>query len=129
MIRIAGVNIPENMKFRFGLSLIKGIGSSNVLKMTTALKIDPMIRISELSEDQLTEIRVYITANYVTEGDLLREERSNIKRYIDTNSWKGLRHKSKLPVRGQSTKNNNRTVRGNKRVTAGSGKAKSASKT
>jgi small subunit ribosomal protein S13 len=83
----------------------------------------------ELDEEKLNEVRTYITANYVTEGDLIRDVKSNIKRLKDIASWRGLRHKAGLPVRGQTTKNNNRTVRGNKRNTAGSGRAKAASKT
>jgi small subunit ribosomal protein S13 len=129
MIRISGVNIDDRKKFRFGISIIKGIGPSNAVQIAKDLKFDPQIIISKLSEDQLTQIRNYITENFVVEGDLVREEKTNIKRQKDIASWRGLRHKAGLPVRGQTTKNNNRTVRGNKRITAGSGKAKAASKT
>lgn len=129
MIRIAGVNIPEDKQFPFALSIIKGIGPTQARKIADALKITYSTKISALTEDQINEVRNYITANYVVEGDLMRDVRSSIKRLKDINSWRGLRHKAGLPTRGQSSKNNNRTVRGNKRMTAGSGKAKAASKT
>jgi small subunit ribosomal protein S13 len=129
MIRIAGVIIPENKQIPFALSIIKGIGPTQARAIADALSIPRTTKIGSLDEEKLNEIRVYITANYVTEGDLVRDTKSNIKRLKDINSWRGLRHKAGLPARGQTTKNNNRTVRGNKRMTAGSGRAKSASKT
>ncbi len=129
MIRIAGVIIPEDKQFLFAITNIKGVGPTTAKKISDALGIPRTTKMKELDEEKINEIRVHITANYVTEGDLVRDVKSNIKRLKDISSWRGLRHKAGLPVRGQSTKNNNRTIRGNKRMTAGSGRAKSASKT
>ena len=129
MIRIAGVIIPEDKQFVFAISIVKGVGPTQAKKIADALSIPRNIKMKELDEEKLNEVRNYIAANYVTEGDLSRDIRSNIKRLKDISSWRGLRHKAGLPVRGQTTKNNNRTVRGNKRMTAGSGRAKAASKT
>ena len=129
MIRIAGVIIPENKQFTFAISIVKGVGPTQAKKIADALNIPRNTKMRELDEEKLNEVRTYITANYVTEGDLVRDIKSNIKRLKDIASWRGLRHKAGLPVHGQTTKNNNRTVRGNKRNTAGSGRAKAASKT
>lgn len=129
MIRIAGVNVDDHKWFAYAITAIKGIGPTSARKIAADLKIPLRTKLKDLSEDRLTEVRNLITNSYVVEGDLVREVRSNIKRLKDINSWKGLRHKAGLPTRGQSTKNNNRTVRGNRRITAGSGRSKSASKT
>ncbi|GAB4144109.1 MAG: 30S ribosomal protein S13 [Patescibacteria group bacterium] len=129
MIRIAGVTVPDDKWFPYALSVIKGIGPSNARKIADALGINYRTKMKDLSEDKINEVRTYITENYVVEGDLIRDTKANIKRLKDISAWRGLRHKAGLPVRGQTTKNNNRTIRGNKRITAGSGRAKSASKT
>jgi small subunit ribosomal protein S13 len=129
MIRIAGVNVNDKKQSRFALTSIKGIGQSNVLEILGAVGIEPVSPLGDLEEKQLVALRNHIEENYLTEADLGRQQRANIKRLIDINSYRGSRHKSRLPVRGQTTRTNSRTVRGNVRQTGSSGRAKSASKT
>jgi small subunit ribosomal protein S13 len=129
MIRIAGVTLNDKKQARFALSPIKGVGKSNVKEILEAVKIEPIAKLSDLPEDKIVELRNYIEENYLTEADLMRQHRGNIKRLIDINAHRGSRHKSRLPVRGQTTRTNSRTVRGNVRQTGASGRAKAASKT
>jgi small subunit ribosomal protein S13 len=129
MIRIAGVTLKENKQARFALTPIKGVGKSNVKKILLELKIKPTDTLGSLEEPKIISLRNYIETNFIVESDLRRQQQSNIKRLVDINSWKGKRHKSGLPVRGQTTRTNSRTRRGNVRKTAGSGRAKAASKT
>lgn len=129
MIRIAGVNLNDKKQARFALSPIKGIGKSNVKEILTAANIQPTSKLGDLEEDKVVELRNYIEENFLTEADLVRQQRGNIKRLIDINSHRGSRHKSRLPVRGQTTRTNSRTTRGNVRQTGSSGRAKAASKT
>jgi small subunit ribosomal protein S13 len=129
MIRIAGVNLNSKKKIRFALTPIKGIGKTNVKKILKDMDISFDISLSDLSEQQVVDLRNHIESNYILESDLRRLEQNNIKRLIDIGTHRGWRHKLKLPVRGQTTRTNSRTVRGNVRKTAGSGRAKSADKT
>jgi small subunit ribosomal protein S13 len=129
MIRIAGVTLKENKQARFALTPIKGVGKNNVKKILLELKIKPTDTLGSLEEPKIISLRNYIETNFIVESDLRRQQQSNIKRLVDINSWKGKRHKSGLPVRGQTTRTNSRTRRGNVRKTAGSGRAKAASKT
>jgi small subunit ribosomal protein S13 len=129
MIRIAGVTLNDKKQARFALSSIKGVGKSNVKEILQAVGIDPTAKLSDLEEDTIVTLRSYIEENYLTEADLTRQQRGNIKRLIDINSHRGSRHKSRLPVRGQTTRTNSRTSRGNVRQTGSSGRAKAASKT
>lgn len=123
MIRIAGVNVDSSKHARFALTVVKGIGKTNVKELLLKLNIAFDTKLDSLSEDQLVLLRNQIDT-YLIEADLKRFNQANIKRLIDINSHRGLRHKAGLPVRGQTTKTNSRTVRGNKRLTGGSGKIK-----
>ncbi len=127
--RIAGVTIPQEKKALISLTYIFGIGRSRSAEILEIAKVDPEKRIKDLSDDEVNQIRSVIEKQYSVEGDLKREVVSNIKRLKEIGSHRGDRHSKGLPVRGQSSKNNNRTVRGNTRRTAGSGKAPSAQKT
>lgn len=129
MIRIAGVNLDPKKQTRFAITSIKGIGKSNVKVVLDELGIDPKVKLGDLDEKALVKMRSHIEDNYIVEADLVREIKANIKRYKDTKSYRGLRHAAGMPVRGQRTKTNSRTVRGNKRMTAGSGRAGAAQKT
>jgi small subunit ribosomal protein S13 len=124
MIRIAGVNIKGNKQARFALTPIKGIGPTNVKVVLNKLNIPFTQILDELSEEQIVKLRNEIESGFLIESDLRRFNQTNIKRLTDINSYRGSRHKLNLPVRGQTTKTNSRTVRGNKRLTGGSGKVK-----
>ncbi|MEM1312617.1 MAG: 30S ribosomal protein S13 [Patescibacteria group bacterium] len=129
MIRIAGVNLNPQKHIKFTLTGIKGIGKSNVKQILNHFSWESNITLSSLSEQQVVDLRNYIESNFVIEADLRRQKITNIKRLTDLNTWRGLRHKLHLPVRGQTTRTNSRTCRGNVRNTGGSGKTKAASKT
>lgn len=129
MIRIAGVSINPKKHARFALTAIRGIGPSNVKIILRALNIPFDARLGDLEETKIVELRNHIEENYLVEADLKRQEQANIKRLIDIGCWRGKRHQLGLPVRGQRTRTNNRTRRGNKRISAGSGRAKAPSKT
>ncbi|OGZ61982.1 MAG: 30S ribosomal protein S13 [Candidatus Spechtbacteria bacterium RIFCSPLOWO2_01_FULL_46_10] len=123
MARIAGVEIPDNKRIVIALTYIKGIGNVLSAKILKDAKIDENTRAKDLTSDQVNTIRNVITEhNFVIEGDLVRVVRENIKRLRDIGSYRGLRHAKHLPVRGQQTRTNSRTVRGNKRMTVGSGR-------
>lgn len=124
MPRIAGVNIPTNKRVEIALTQVKGIGRKTAKKIVTDLKLDPLTRIKDLSDDVINQLRKIIETQYKVEGDLTREQLLNIKRLKEINSYRGIRHSRKLPVRGQRSKTNSRTVRGNVRRTMGSGRVK-----
>lgn len=128
-IRIAGVNLPVEKKADIALTYIFGIGNTRSLKILGEAKVNPDIRLKDLKEDEINLIREIVEKKNTVEGDLRREIQSNIKRLKEINSFRGSRHTKHLPLRGQRTKTNSRTVRGNKRMTAGSGKVKSGLKT
>jgi len=128
-IRIAGATIPQDKRIEVALTYIYGIGRSSSTKILKNLKINPNIRTKDLTAADEGKIRDYLKDNYKVEGDLKREVLGNIKRLKEIRSYKGIRHERHLPVRGQRTKTNSRTVRGNVRRTAGSGKRPSAEKT
>ena len=129
MPRIAGVNIPENKRIEISLSYIYGIGPSLARKILDLMKIDANKKASELSPKEVNDLKDYIEKNYKIEGDLRRQIMINVKRLKDVGAWRGLRHIKGLPVRGQRTKTNNRTVRGNVRKTMGSGRKPAATPT
>ncbi|HPV70299.1 MAG TPA: 30S ribosomal protein S13 [Candidatus Magasanikbacteria bacterium] len=129
MIRISGVTLPPNKKIYISLSYLYGIGQTLAKKILADLKIDPDTRTKDLKEEEANKIREKVEKNYRVEGDLRREILSNIKRLKEIGSYRGSRHHKGLPARGQRTKTNSRTVRGNTRRTMGSGKRKSADKT
>jgi len=129
MIRIAGVILPANKKINVALTYIFGIGLTLSKKILTELKIDLNTRTKDLSEQEANRMRETVEKKYRVEGDLRREILSNIKRLKEIGSYRGTRHHRGLPVRGQRTKTNSRTVRGNTRRTMGSGRKNSAEKT
>lgn len=122
MVRISGVNIPDNKKVEIGLSRVYGLGRALSRKIILENKIDPQKRISELTSEEINRIQDYISKNFKVEGDLRREIMMNIKRLKEIGAWRGIRHIKRLPVRGQTTRVNSRTVRGNLRKTVGSGR-------
>jgi len=122
MPRIAGVNIPDNKQILIALTYIQGIGLSSAKKILAETKINPQSRAKDLNPDEINLLKEIIEKKYKIEGDLRREVMMNIKRLKDIGSWRGIRHLRGLPVRGQRTRTNTRTVRGNVRKTVGSGR-------
>lgn len=129
MLRIAGINIPENKKIITSLAYIYGIGRPLAAKIVKHVKINHDKRAKELTNEELMRLKDFVEKHYKIEGDLKRTIQGNIKRLKEINSYKGYRHAKGLPVRGQRTKTNSRTRRGNVRKTVGSGRKKSAEKT
>lgn len=129
MARIAGVNIPDNKKIGFALPYIYGIGHSLARKILNQAQVDGDKRTNTLSTEEINRLRQIIEKEYKVEGELRRAIMFNIKRLKDVGAYRGVRHAKHLPVRGQRTKTNSRTVRGNVRRTAGSGKIKGLNKT
>ena len=119
MARIAGVNIPTNKIVQTGLTYIYGIGDKFSKKICRALDISDSMRVNELTDDQILKIREYIDENFTVEGNLRRETSLSIKRRIDLASYRGSRHRKKLPVRGQRTRCNARTRKGKAIAIAG----------
>ena len=119
MALIAGVNIPTNKIVEVGLTYIYGIGNKFSQQICTALNIPKSKRVNELTDEQILKIREYIDQNFTVEGDLRRETSLNIKRLIDLASYRGSRHRKKLPVRGQRTRCNARTRKGKAIAIAG----------
>ena len=119
MARIAGVNIPTNKIVLTGLTYIYGIGDKFSKKICSALDIPDSMRVNELTDDQILKIREYIDENFTVEGNLRRETSLSIKRLIDLASYRGSRHRKKLPVRGQRTRCNARTRKGKAIAIAG----------
>ncbi len=128
-MRVAGVTIPKEKKVEVSLTYVFGIGKTSAKKILAAAQIDGNIRVKDLTESQEDKIRTIVEKQYKTEGDLRREVQSNIKRLKDIKCYRGARHTKHLPARGQRTKTNSRTVRGNKRNIAPSGKKPAAQKT
>lgn len=123
-VRIAGVNIPDNKRIEIALTYIYGIGRSQAGKILEKVGIDKNIRTIDLKEEAVKKLRVEIETKNILEGELKRQIMMNIKRLKENGSYRGSRHAKGLPARGQRTKTNTRTIRGNKRVTMGSGKRK-----
>ncbi|MCA2014208.1 30S ribosomal protein S13 [Cereibacter sphaeroides] len=119
MARIAGVNIPTAKRVPIALAYITGIGPATADQIVAALNIDPTRRVNQLTDDEVLAIREYIDANLTVEGDLRREVQMNIKRMMDIGSYRGLRHRRNLPVRGQRTHTNARTRKGPAKAIAG----------
>lgn len=124
MLRISGVNIPDEKRIAVSLTYIFGIGLSTAERVLGELKISADKRTKDLSEQEQNEIRNYIEKKIKVEGELKHEVRDNVKRLKEIGCYRGNRHQRGLPVRGQRTKTNNRTVRGNVRKTMGSGRVK-----
>jgi len=129
MARIASVNLPNNKRVEAALPYLYGIGPTLSRKILAITKINPDTRVKDLTDEEVNKLRRFIEETYKVEGDLKREILGNIKRLKEIGSYRGSRHAKGLPVRGQRTKTNSRTVRGNKRATATSGKKASAQKT
>ncbi len=129
MPRIAGINIPENKKVITALTYIYGIGPNLAKKIISDLKINSSKKSSELTNEEANKLRDLVEKNYKIEGELKRIIQNNIKRLREIGSYRGHRHSHNLPVRGQRTKTNSRTRRGNVRRTVGSGRKKSSEKT
>ena len=126
MARIAGINIPPNKIVSIGLTYIHGIGLHSSKQICDKLNIPQSVRVNNLTDEQVLKITEYINANHKVEGDLRRDVSLNIKRLVDLASYRGTRHKKKLPVRGQRTHTNARTrkgkavaIAGKKKVTKG----------
>ena len=115
MARIAGVDLPRRKRIEIALTYIYGIGRSTSQKILTNLNIDPSTNADDLTESQITDIRKMIDNQYKVEGELRSEVAMNIKRLMDLGSYRGLRHRKSLPVRGQRTSTNARTRKGPKR--------------
>lgn len=115
MARIAGVELPNSKKVNVGLTAIYGIGKCSALKILSQAAINPDMRTKDLNEDEVNRLRHIIEENYKIEGDLKREISNNISRLISIGSYRGIRHKRGLPVRGQRTKCNARTRKGPRR--------------
>ena len=119
MARIAGVNIPQNKLVHVGLTYIYGVGNKFSNKICKELSIDKATRVNQLTDDQILKIREYIDKNFTVEGNLRRETSLSIKRLIDLATYRGSRHRKKLPVRGQRTRCNARTRKGKAIAIAG----------
>jgi small subunit ribosomal protein S13 len=128
MARIAGVTIPTEKQIQIALTYIYGIGPKVSNAILVAAKVEPTVRVKNLTEAELSRITDIINADYVVEGELQRIVVGNIKRLKDINSYRGLRHKANLPTRGQRTRTNARTRRG-KKITVGGTAKKVAAKT
>lgn len=124
MLRIAGVNIPDEKRIEISLTYIFGIGRSSAFKILDELGIPKEKRTKDLTEEEQNEIRNYVEKRIKVEGELKHEFRDNVKRLKEISCYRGTRHQKGLPTRGQRTKTNNRTVRGNVRRTMGSGRVK-----
>ena len=119
MARIAGIDLPKNKRVVIGLTYIYGIGKTSAQKICAEAKVDESIRVSNLTEEQVKAIRTIIQTVYKVEGALKAEINMNIKRLIDINCYRGMRHKMGLPVRGQRTQTNARTRKGRRRGIGG----------
>jgi small subunit ribosomal protein S13 len=129
MARISGINLPAEKRIEAALPYLYGVGWALSKKILAEAKIDPSKRTKDLTEAEVNRLREFIEKNYKVEGDLRQQILLNIKRLKEIGAYRGVRHSKGLPVRGQRTKTNSRTRRGNVRKTAGSGRKKSAEKT
>jgi small subunit ribosomal protein S13 len=128
MARIEGVDLPRNKRVEVALTYIYGIGRPRANQVLAATGVNPDIRVKDLTDADVTQLRDFIGQTYKVEGDLRREVQLNIKRLIEIGSYRGLRHRRNLPVRGQRTRTNARTRKGPKRTVAGRGRRRGATK-
>jgi len=119
MARIAGVDVPRDKRVGVSLSYIYGIGRPTALNICEHVNVAPETKVRDLTDDEIIRIREYIDKNFVVEGELRKQVRSDIQRLIEINCYRGVRHRRGLPVRGQRTKTNARTKRGPRRTVAG----------
>jgi len=129
MVRIAGVNIPDNKRIEIALTYIYGIGRSSSGKILQSLKINKDTKTKDLPAEEVNNLRNEIEKKYRVEGELKHSVEMNVRRLKEIGCYRGIRHQKGLPVRGQRTKTNTRTVRGNVRRTMGSGRKPAAEKT
>jgi small subunit ribosomal protein S13 len=122
MARIASVTLPNNKRVVIALTYIYGVGLTTSKKVLAQAKVDENVKVKDMTDDQVNAVRTILEKTYRMEGDLRREVLGNIKRLKDIGSYRGNRHMKRLPVHGQRTRTNSRTVRGNVRKTMGSGK-------
>jgi len=123
LARIAGIDLPKNKKAYIGLTYIYGIGETSSLNILNKAKVDPNKKVVDLTEEEVAQIRAVITSEFKVEGALRSEVQQNIKRLMDIGTYRGLRHRRGLPVRGQRTKTNARTRKGKRKTVAGKKKA------
>jgi small subunit ribosomal protein S13 len=128
MARIAGVDIPKDKRIEVALTYLYGIGPTLSKEILAQTGVNPDIRVKDLTDEQVNRIREVIDKGYRVEGDLRKEINFNIKRLIEIGSYRGLRHRRGLPVRGQRTKTNARTKRGPRKTVAGRGRRRGMSK-
>jgi small subunit ribosomal protein S13 len=124
LARIAGVNLPNQKRLEIGLTYIFGVGQPTAQKICAALELSPDTKVRDLTEDEVAKLRDYIDQHYQVEGDLRRERTQAIKRLQEIGSYRGLRHRRNLPLRGQRTKTNARTRKGPKKTVGRGKKAK-----
>jgi small subunit ribosomal protein S13 len=128
MARIEGVDLPRDKRVEIGLTYIYGIGNNVARRILAGTGVHPDTRVRDLTEDEITAVRDFISQNLTVEGDLRREMQMNIKRLMEIGSYRGLRHRRGLPVRGQRTRTNARTRKGPKKTVAGRGRRRGAKK-
>ena len=128
MARIEGVDLPRNKRVEVGLTYLYGIGPTRAQEILAQTKVNPDTRVKDLSEADVAAIRDFIGKNYKVEGDLRREVQMSIKRLIEIGSYRGMRHRRNLPVRGQRTRTNSRTRKGTKKTVAGRGRRRGTKK-
>jgi small subunit ribosomal protein S13 len=128
MARIEGVDLPRNKRVEVGLTYLYGIGPTRAQQILAGTKVNPDTRVKDLSETEVAAIRDFINKNYKVEGDLRREVQMSIKRLIEIGSYRGMRHRRNLPVRGQRSRTNARTRKGTKKTVAGRGRRRGAKK-
>jgi len=128
MARIEGVDLQRNKRVEIGLRYIYGIGPTRADEIVEATGIDPATQVSDLTDSDVSKMREFISTKYMVEGDLRRQVQMNIKRLIEIGTYRGLRHRRGLPVRGQRTKTNARTRKGPKKTVAGRGRRRGVGK-
>ena len=128
MARIEGVDLPRNKRVEISLTYIFGVGPTRSREALAATGVNPDTRVQDLTETEVNKLREYITQNFKIEGDLRRERQMQVKRLIEIGCYRGLRHRRHLPVRGQRTRTNARTMKGPKKTVAGRGRRRSAKK-
>ena len=128
MARIEGVDLPRDKRVEYGLTYIYGIGLNTSHKILAETGVNPDTRIKDLTDEEVTKLREFVTKNLQVEGDLRREVQLNIKRLMEIGSYRGNRHRRGLPVRGQRTRTNSRTRKGPAKTVAGRGRRRGATK-
>jgi len=128
MARIEGVDLPRNKRVEIGLRYLYGIGPTRAKAILDATQVNPDTRVKDLTDAEVATLREFINQNYKVEGDLRRDVQMHIKRLIEIGSYRGLRHRRNLPVRGQRTRTNARTRKGPKKTVAGRGRRRGAKK-